>query len=1160
MSFALRGAPIIGDKIMKRFLIVLFFFIYSSQSFSTTTVGIFPQTVSAKVFDRATGNFYVGLASGAGANTISKANRPDYGAVSSFQGISTAEPTFNDVAGINFLTLATSTGNLNANLGAVIQPNNGNEPQAVVCLSNNGKVTGISGDLLDASQLPNQNGLPTSGIVGLAANQYFLFPAIKPCGGDFGANCNGGIASVAIDQSTLALTQVPAIPGDGGIKAQELDPTTPAVYINNSPTITPNEVDLYWDDQLQRLYIGLEVTTAGLSSITATCPVGTGTCNTGTSLQCPAGFFPNLASQTCTTCPSGGIYNAILQDCQLCPLGTLFDPSLGYCVTATCPYGQFFNPNPNSLQCITCPTGWTFNSTSFTCAVCSNGGIYDPSIPGCTSCQTGYVFAPGLGECVVQSVSCPSGFSFCPQTQGCVVTISCPAGAIFDPSQSCTTCVMQTVTGGIGNVPQVPFVDAQTTVGQATFLGFNGALGFDASRDEVFNSNPGPQSPPPFRATPSGGRSVVVAQVDGNGAITLNDIAPDSAFTSGDLNDRIVGALDIVPHTLTINKVRVMHASTGPSYLIVVGGDATFGSTNDTVYALPLVDVGDATNPIQGTLADVNSALVNYKFVTPALLNAQMPAATQPAVQVGTGPLDILPSTTISDIDVVGDTVFVSINHSPSIGNDGGILYSQAMFDETGKILRWTPWTKKAFPPFTTTSAALSSSVKFFSVDAVVAKLWVIDNSGVNVLQNAWMNTSSNTNSLLPQLNSNITGAAIGVLDLDQSTRGFLANQARYALFSGGRNVIFTLVSTSTGATVNSSQLITSNFSTPNNFLITSLPSDSCQVTVLEYARQLTGTASNYFFAGTRNGLYVFSDSGNGFDVATMGALNAPPFSNGSWQQAPNIPGSVVDIKTTGNALYVLTTSAMVGSTLYLIPFQTTVAAMFAPSNIFTIAQTLAGSFPNIVLFNGLQIISTMPNGSTEQIVLATNNGLYTSTKPGGVQNATDDASAQWVLLAGTNFYYNGIAKIDNASIPVSSPSTVWPFYIADSFDERTFNRSVWQQLNGTSDAGPFNFVPPFFNSIETTNPAFNTLPLVSYFWSDGARRMGIVANIASSCAPGQLMCLPFDTLEWDIDNPEETILSDPLLNKAVGFYWIKQIGVTGLLMAGTDKGVLALA
>ena len=164
--------------------------------------------------------------------------------------------------------------------------------------------------------------------------------------------------------------------------------------------------------------------------------------------------------------------------------------------------------------------------------------------------------------------------------------------------------------------------------------------------------------------------------------------------------------------------------------------------------------------------------------------------------------------------------------------------------------------------------------------------------------------------SLVAQLNATFTGTSSAVLDLDQSTRGFLANQSRYALFAGDvnsqTNIIFTRISQSLGSSVLSPETIKSDFTLANNFLITALPTNTCQVQVLEYARQLTGSATNYFFAGTQNGLFVFSDSGNGFDVSTMGNLNAAPFSNGSWQLAPNIIGSVINVKTTGNVLYVL--------------------------------------------------------------------------------------------------------------------------------------------------------------------------------------------------------------------------------------------------------------
>ena len=269
----------------------------------------FVQTISTKVFDWPTGTFFVGLSASFTPYTLAAANRANFGNNSSFIGIAT-KPPLNENDGIEFLTLATSTGNTKPNLGIVIQlPSGPLQANVVVASNTTGKIVTTSGLLNDASGAINVNGTRTSGIVGLAASQFYMFPAVRPCGGNFGADCNGGIASVAINQSTLALTQVPSVPLDGGIKAQKLDPTTPAVLINNSPIIEPNTVDLYWDDQLQRLYTGIQMTTAGLSSGGVTCATGTGICNTAPLPSCPTGLYIDPATLNCITCPSGGFYD-----------------------------------------------------------------------------------------------------------------------------------------------------------------------------------------------------------------------------------------------------------------------------------------------------------------------------------------------------------------------------------------------------------------------------------------------------------------------------------------------------------------------------------------------------------------------------------------------------------------------------------------------------------------------------------------------------------------------------------------------------------------------------------------------------------------------------------------------------------------------------------
>ncbi len=49
-------------------------------------------------------------------------------------------------------------------------------------------------------------------------------------------------------------------------------------------------------------------------------------------------------------------------------------------------------------------------------------------------------------------------------------------------------------------------------------------------------------------------------------------------------------------------------------------------------------------------------------------------------------------------------------------------FYSQAQFNQEGKIIGWTPWTKRAFPTSGTTTG-----VSFFDVDSVTGTIWAVD-------------------------------------------------------------------------------------------------------------------------------------------------------------------------------------------------------------------------------------------------------------------------------------------------------------------------------------------------------------------------------------------------------------------------------------------------
>ena len=55
-------------------------------------------------------------------------------------------------------------------------------------------------------------------------------------------------------------------------------------------------------------------------------------------------------------------------------------------------------------------------------------------------------------------------------------------------------------------------------------------------------------------------------------------------------------------------------------------------------------------------------------------------------------------------------------------------------------------------------------------------------------------------------------------------------------------------------------------------------------------------------------------------------------------------------------------------------------------------------------------------------------------------------------------------------------------------------------------------------------------------------------------------MSFPYNTLEWRVCAPgQQILLFDPYVTATKRFFWVKQIGATGILMAGTQNGIIAL-
>lgn len=690
------------------------------------------------------------------------------------------------------------------------------------------------------------------------------------------------------------------------------------------------------------------------------------------------------------------------------------------------------------------------------------------------------------------------------------------------------------------------------------------------------------------------GKSIAIARVDAsdNNSIKLLAITPDTAIDNTIITQIV--ALKRIVQDLFVHKLNIMHTSTGPSYLIISGGsDAT---KQNLIQALPLVDNPSKVSE-HGTLAKKDSALVNNKFVTAATAIGDLPLNDEKAVLVGNGAYPFEAGTVITDLVVIGDTVYISVATSDS-DNEPGIFYSQALFetstndpDESGKIIGWTPWTKKVLPrnafpgvllPGDTTH---NGAVSLFQVDPVNGKVWFVEGTTNQVVgTTAWRAPLNATdNSLAQRLNSAISTGVNVALDLDQSTRGFVSqNTARYALFAGANKIAFARTSVAASSSADAVQTPITDFSDDANFLLTTLPSGSQCCQALEYSRRLnTDTNENYFFAGTTNGLYVFANVsgsgsvGDGFTISSsVNGLDSEPFSTSAWFKADNISGSILAIKTIGLSLYILTQEVNpFRCTLYRVNFMDNIDDMFADSNIYTLARTGADTFKDIGFLYDIGIISMSTNPTTqEQIVLATSKGLYFTRKANGSNTATSDSDALWLNLESTNdemqIPFLSITTPDNGllnnnvamSFNIIS-TTMWATGLVDPLNNTTYNKTKLFQIVGTEAgiaASNVQRIPRIFTNLGE-NAGFTTVDPGNRFFTDGARRFFIINSPLNPTGGKNLFIQPFDTDTWHLASQSNGIVRDQQLQNIEAMYWIHQIGATGTIFMGTEKGVYTL-
>lgn len=324
-------------------------------------------------------------------------------------------------------------------------------------------------------------------------------------------------------------------------------------------------------------------------------------------------------------------------------------------------------------------------------------------------------------------------------------------------------------------------------------------------------------------------------------------------------------------------EIRVTHlagmaTSTSLNYLIVAQNNldaATMANQPRAIYAVPLVSSGENI----GRVADISVGVSNEFFSSPNRFNKRSlttlltdPTQITPTnatykeqLTVGQGGLP-LSAGDIQNMYVVGDTVYAVIGtaYTGAAPNttQPGTFYSQAIFDEEGKIISWTPWARAlgSDNPMLFSSVDDKSTVNFTVSDAT---------GGTNyqsVMQSQW-NTNHNLSTLFkaPQIDK---GGTQGIFDFPQNS----------SLGTGLNNVSF-LITTEfnkvtvgqTGETVSGDFKVAKITETeiqkfPNETLTTI--NDQGAIIAAELAHN---GANHWLFVGGAQGVSVLTDDINGY-------------------------------------------------------------------------------------------------------------------------------------------------------------------------------------------------------------------------------------------------------------------------------------------------------
>lgn len=646
-----------------------------------------------------------------------------------------------------------------------------------------------------------------------------------------------------------------------------------------------------------------------------------------------------------------------------------------------------------------------------------------------------------------------------------------------------------------------------------------------------------------------------------------------------------------VAHTVDVQNLAVMKCSTGPCYLITSGGAGAAAATTNVsqaiISALPLVSSGGNA----GQIAKIDSGLVNGEFTVPAALVADFPQNTDVAVKVGGGNLPINPANNIADVvklKVVDDTVYAIVAPVDEATYAGGVFYSHPLYDNAGKIARWTDWAA-ILPPNESGSSTLDGSCFAAEIDTATGRMWFVSNDAKTIVKNSrWYASEDDAATwFIGQINGQLgDNPCYCSFDLGQHVDSFgneiitAGPTRRYAFFGTEGKVVAvaTGITLAQPASHYNAQVEFADRAAAANAAISmsaGLPATAKVLSLGWTGRRTITEDNNYFLAGTNQGLYAWGTSATaGFQTDALDSLAIAPFTTGSWVRLTVIPATesvikiVTDTDNTNIMTYILTRSAdHQTSKIYRISGDgDTITELQA--ELLLLADNTFADFSNVNIFYDIDLISDPSAGVGLQLVITTDNGTYISTVIDGLLTGTTTAAAHnFVLFKSDTFKHTSLIRPTRTRLP----NMLWAVRNTASADNIGNHTDTIMQLGMSTTpniVGQRNYVPA--SGLTSTNQALADFAhfghvggahydhLQQAMWTNGSLRFVLsdIVNDGVNQAYNQVLSVPYN-LNRTGQTTRYDIMAGADLNRRHIFYWINEIA--GRIMVGTNSGVMSL-